>query len=105
MKLYELKIEAPWEPGAAMYSRRWEYFTASGAAVARVTSIKKSLNGAGLVAALNAVTMRTSLVAADWIKLLQSDAPGTYCELTPQDLVTSRKVLRTWEVLAKPGEE
>ena len=102
MKLYELIIERT-RPIQAL--KACEYFTASGAAKARVTAIKKMLDGAGLRAQLSAVTLRTSLVAADWIKLLEADAPGDRCELTPVDLITDRKELRRWVIEGKPREE
>lgn len=40
------------------------------------------------------VTVRTNLVQSDWIDLLTGDARGMTCELTPQDLITDREVLR-----------
>ena len=43
------------------------------------------------------ITVRTDLKIADWLMLLQGDAPGAGpIELTPQDLITDRKVLRKW---------
>lgn len=43
--------------------------------------------------ALNLCTVRTDLVLSDWIQLLESDAPGSQCSLTPQDLITHRQCL------------
>jgi hypothetical protein len=90
MKLYELQVRN-WS-GLMVY----DYFTA-------LAEVKKAFNSANkkrkgqkrpLFIRANEVKVRTSLVIADWIKLLRSDAPGPTCDFTPQDLITQRKLLR-----------
>lgn len=40
------------------------------------------------------IDINNALTLKDWLELVQSDAPGTYCVLTPQDLVKRVKMLR-----------
>ncbi len=105
MKLYELKSRGGGQ-GIDLL-RRTEYGTSQQWGLAQFNATKKALKALptpryegtgtkGPSVVLNLVELRTTLVAADWCALLQADAPGIVCDLTPQDLITSRKEVKSW---------
>jgi len=96
MKLYELQVRDPVSYG------QWFYYT-SLAEVKKEFNVhhkrlKKPWNPDGEIAEFrlvaSKVTVRTDLTVEDWISLLTSDGPGLTCDLTPQDLITHREVLK-----------
>lgn len=95
MKLYEVKVKP-----ATGHWRTW-YRTSKGEATKIFNDQVKALKGQHqphhALAWLNQVELKTALLAADWCQLLESDAPGPTCDLTPVDLIESRQVLKTWE--------
>lgn len=50
---------------------------------------------------LHKCIVRTNLSATDWCNLLQADAPGQVCNLTPVDLIVDRELVSTYELEAK----
>jgi hypothetical protein len=45
---------------------------------------------------LNEVQVDTTLRILDWVRLLEADAPGPACSMTPQDRITHRVRLKEW---------
>jgi hypothetical protein len=87
MKLYEVKARR------VNGTRQTRYFTRNTDAM---RMFREHLDFPGTVhVQANLVELRTNLVAADWIALLESDAPGMQgVTLVPGELITSRKVLK-----------
>jgi hypothetical protein len=96
MRLYEMRQRpgrCDW--GIKSAPAHTEYFTSKEPAMAAFRNAKSTLVSVQLAASLqvNLIDVKTALKALDWIQLLQSDAPGHYCEKTPVDFITSRKTL------------
>ena len=94
MILYE--VSSYGQPAAGKHSTRsTEYFTSKQAGVKWYTALRKK----GLLRwiLLFKCDLTTVLKAEDWCQLLQGDAPGITCNLTPQDLITKRKLILKFE--------
>lgn len=93
MKLYEVTSKAP-DLSAPVLLCETCYFTSKQAALVWFRMAKK-LSGLRWVR-LSQCTVRIDLKAEDWCMLLEADAPGMTCELTPQDLVIESILLATF---------
>lgn len=89
MKLYELRVGLL----GLRSLRDTYYFTSRTDALKSFREHKKQHR----VVDLYQCCVNTNLKAGDWCKLLQSDAPGIHCELTPQDLISNRILIATFE--------
>jgi hypothetical protein len=88
MKLYEIK-------------HRERFSTPEVEFLATLADLKKRFNALRKIKTMvsieaNEAEINTNVTKDDWVKLLQSDSPGTYCELTPVDFITKRSLLRQW---------
>ena len=114
MKLYEVKqkpLAGQWPgkmPAALVsnlmtgaktaYFETW-YFTSHQVAKGHFVKTKAALKKANLSSSLelNQLEVKTTLKAAEWIQLLESDAPGMKMTLTPQDLIISSHTSQNWD--------
>ena len=89
MILYELRVA---ELDTPRLRTTWTYyFTSQTEAMKMFRRHKKD----HAVCDMYRCTVITDLKADDWCNLLASDAPGLFCELTPQDLITDRVLIAT----------
>jgi hypothetical protein len=94
MKLYELKSESRPYPNEQSVVRSTEYMASLAEVKKRFNELKKEKGMSSLQA--SEVHVQSKLTKEDWVMLLQSDAAGTYCELTPVDFIYSRNPLKEW---------
>lgn len=96
MKLYEVKARLN-----GIHPFETKYFTSKDEVMKQFRKMKKRD-----VQWINVylVTVNINLKSADWCKLLEADAPGLSCEVTPQDLITSHVLLATYAAKSSPEE-
>jgi len=87
MKLYEIRVANL----GIMRLRDTYYSTSQAKAMALFRKHKKW----GATVDLYHCEVDTNLKADDWCALLESDAPGTACNMTPQDRITGRTLIAT----------
>jgi hypothetical protein len=95
MKLFMTKAKL-----APSYHLRAWYVTSKQEALVIFNAQVKKMKAAGggnQLAEVYQVEVRTNLVAYDWCRLLESDAPGPTCDLTPVDLVVKSILLKGWQ--------
>ena len=97
MRLYEYIERTP--------TQERHYLTVKGDAISMFHRRVKELKAVhGIIkqsVTVNQIEVRTNLVAAEWCDLLEADAPGPACEITPVDFITSRTQLKHWEGVTK----
>ena len=97
MKLYEVQTTLTKKSITCQET----YYFSSQSGARRIFNRNKRLETV-LRVRFSSVKVDTRLKTEDWISLLESDAPGMTCTMTPIDRITSRQLLAEW--VSKPKE-